>query len=123
MTPPDIDPAVHHQLGEIAAGMKALQDSIKRVEDAAQRSEDKSDSSRAMVHKRMDELNTHIGEMRTSIAAAKKDIGEMKPVTDDVRKWKLMGMGALGIVGIGGTALGVMLAGTLENIAHFLRGT
>ncbi|WP_245421294.1 DUF1515 family protein [Rhizobium sp. L9] len=28
----------------------------------------------------------------------------MRPVTDDVRRWKLIGLGALGIIGIGASA-------------------
>jgi hypothetical protein len=34
-----------------------------------------------------------------------------------VKKWKLMGMGALAVVGIGGTALGVSLANSFEWLA------
>jgi len=32
-----------------------------------------------------------------------------------------MGMGALAVVGVGGTALGVMVANSLEAIAKFFR--
>ncbi len=34
----------------------------------------------------------------------------MKPVTDEVGRWKLMGMGALGVIGIGALAAGVTFA-------------
>jgi Protein of unknown function (DUF1515) len=37
-----------------------------------------------------------------------------------VKKWKLMGMGALAVVGIGGTALGVSLANSFEWLAKLL---
>ncbi|MGH6810631.1 MAG: DUF1515 family protein, partial [Ensifer adhaerens] len=33
MAPADIDAAVHRQLGELVAGMRGLQDSIRRLEE------------------------------------------------------------------------------------------
>ncbi|PSH56715.1 DUF1515 domain-containing protein [Phyllobacterium endophyticum] len=42
-------------------------------------------------------------------------------VTDEVRKWKLMGIGALGVVGIGGTALGVSLPISFEWVSRFFQ--
>lgn len=122
MSPSEIDASVHRQLGEISGTLHALQDSIKRVEEAARRSEEKSDASRATVHKRMDELVSRVGSLETSSTQTAEDITQMKPITEDVRKWKLMGMGALGVVGLGGAALGVTLAGVFQNIVHFLKG-
>jgi glucose-6-phosphate isomerase len=49
------------------------------------------------------------------------DISEMKPVTEDVRKWKLIGMGALGVIGIGGSSLGVVFADTFKRLLMLLR--
>jgi hypothetical protein len=115
MTADMTDANINYQLGAILTEVKNLKEEFRR-------SEDKSDISRAAVHRRMDEIVAQVGSLETSVAAAKADITDMKPVTEDVRKWKLMGMGALGVVGIGGTALGVMLAGVLENIAHLLKG-
>lgn len=123
MTTTGSDHSLYHQLGEIAASIRSLQESIKRVEDAAQRSEDKSDTSRAVVHKRMDDLVTHVGRLESSLETATDDISQMKPVTEDVQRWKLMGIGALGVVGIGGVSIGAAIAGTLENIAHFFKGS
>jgi hypothetical protein len=41
----------------------------------------------------------------------------MRPVTDDVKRWKLMGIGALADIGIGGMAMGV------TSQARFLDGS
>jgi hypothetical protein len=51
----------------------------------------------------------------------KDDIAEMKPVTEDVRKWKLMGIGALGVIGIGGASLGVTFADVVKRGLALLR--
>ncbi|WP_420841285.1 DUF1515 family protein [Ensifer aridi] len=46
----------------------------------------------------------------------------MKPNTDEVRKWKLLGMGALAVIGIG-AALGVTSADVVKRgLAVILRG-
>lgn len=115
MTPPDYDATVHRQLGELIAGMKNL-------EEAFRRSEDKSDVSRASVHRRMDDLVDRVGKVEGAVGQVNEDIIEMKPVTDDVRRWKLMGIGALGMIGIGGIALGVSFADVLKRIAALLVG-
>ncbi len=50
MAPADIDAVVHRQLGDLLAGIRGLQDSIRRLEEGAVRSEDKAAASRAGVH-------------------------------------------------------------------------
>jgi hypothetical protein len=66
----------------------------------------------------MDEIISEVGEIKTDIAIIKDVIGDAKAVTDDVKKWKRMGIGALGVVGIGGAALGVTLASSFEWLAR-----
>jgi hypothetical protein len=44
----------------------------------------------------------------------------MRPVTDDMRKWKLMGVGALDVVGLGATALGVSPVGVFDQMVRYL---
>ncbi|MBP2236246.1 hypothetical protein J2Z31_002760 [Sinorhizobium kostiense] len=47
-----------------------------------------------------------VGELAGSTTAMRGDIAEMKPMTDHVQRWKRMGIGALTVIGIGGTVLG-----------------
>ena len=51
-----------------------------------------------------------LARAEASVLAIGTDVAEMKPVTDDVRRWKLMGIGALGVTGIAAMALGVSFA-------------
>jgi hypothetical protein len=110
-----IDATTHQQLGTLLAEVKNLREDFRR-------SEDKSDASRASLHRRMDELVDRTAKLEGAVAQVNDDVTEMKPVTDDVRKWKLMGMGALAVVGIGGTAIGVSLASFVDQISRFLKG-
>ncbi|HEV7321598.1 MAG TPA: DUF1515 family protein [Ensifer sp.] len=122
MSPAEIDIVVHRQLGELVAGMRALQESIHRVEEGARRAEDKSALSQASVHRRMDQLADRVSELEASASAIAADISEMKPVTDDVRRWKLMGIGALGVTGIAAMALGVSFAEAIRRIVFVVAG-
>lgn len=119
---PNEDAYVHRQLGELAEGMRGMQQSLRRIEESGQRSEDKSAESRAVVHKRMDELVSRVGDLETGMSGMKDDVAEMKPVTDDVKRWKLMGIGALGVIGIGGMVLGVTFADTIRRIGMVIIG-
>ncbi|MCM5687856.1 DUF1515 domain-containing protein [Sinorhizobium meliloti] len=94
-----IDAGVHQQLGTLVAEVKNLREDLRR-------SEDRSDVGRVSMTRRMDELVERMRTLEGSMMLVKDDIAAMKPVTEDVRKWKLMGMGALGVIGIGGAAAG-----------------
>ncbi|OLP44662.1 DUF1515 family protein [Rhizobium oryziradicis] len=119
---PEIDASVHRQLGELVAGLRALQDDMREIKDAQIRAEDKSNQSRAVVHRRMDEMVGHVGALERNISTVQADVADMKPVTNDVKRWKLIGIGALGMIGIGGIALGVSFADVLKRVGALLLG-
>lgn len=114
MTPTE-DAAMHQQLGSLTA-------KVDMLIEATRRAEEKSDVSRASMHRRLDEVVERVGDVEVNISAVQKDVTEMKPVTDDVRRWKLMGMGALGVIGIAGVAFGVSFADALRRFVSFLTG-
>nr|WP_234710730.1 DUF1515 family protein [Sinorhizobium arboris] len=58
------------------------------------------------MYRRLDEMVQRVGELAGSTTAMRGDIAEMKPMTDHVQRWKRMGIGALTVIGIGGTVLG-----------------
>ncbi len=122
MAPMEIDAAVHRQLGELVAGMRGLQESIRRLEEGSVRAEDKAATSRAAVHQRMDQLVDRVGDLEASVSTIDSNVAEMKPVTDDVKRWKLMGIGALGVTGIAAMALGVSFAEAIRRVAFVIIG-
>jgi len=122
MAPADIDAAVHRQLGELVAGMRAMQESFRRLEEGAMRAEDKAATSRAAVHQRMDQLVDRVGDLEASVSTIDANVAEMKPVTDDVKRWKLMGIGALGVTGIAAMALGVSFAEAIRRVVFVIVG-
>lgn len=118
----ELDAAMHRQLGELTASMHGLQESMRRVEEQSRRSEDKSDQSRAVVHKRMDEMVNRVHSVEKTMAVVQEDVAEMKPVTDDIKRWKLMGVGGMTVIGFGAMALGVSFADALKRIAGVIIG-
>lgn len=99
---PNEDAYVHRQLGELAEGMRGLQQSpggSKRAGSDPRTSRTKSGGG-SQTHGRACVTRRHF----------ETGMSDMKPVTDDVKRWKLMGIGALGVIGIGGIVLGVTFA-------------
>lgn len=116
MAPANVDAAVRYQLGELAAEMRTLRDAMRRIQERA----DRAVESRAAPRRRMDELVGRVFHLETSTATIVADVAEMKPVTDGVKRWKPMGIGALSVTGIVGMALGVSFG---EAIRGFVLAT
>lgn len=116
------DVNVHRQLGELVAGLRGLRDDIQEIREAQLRSEDKSTQSRAVVHRCMDEMVARVGALERKISHVQSDVADMKPVTNEVKRWKLMGLGALGMIGMGGMALGVSFADVMKRIIALALG-
>lgn len=70
----------------------------------------------------MDELIGRVVHLETSTATIVADVAEMKPVTDGVKRWKPMGIGALGVTGIVGMALGVSFGEEIRGIVLAIGG-
>ncbi|WP_315975233.1 DUF1515 family protein [Phyllobacterium zundukense] len=74
--------------------------------------------NRAVVHRRMDEIVNEVGDIKTDIATITDQVKDSKKVTDQVKQWRAMGLGGLGVVGIACTALGISLASSIEWISR-----
>ncbi|WP_281029687.1 DUF1515 family protein [Rhizobium sullae] len=57
-----------------------------------------------------------------SVTAIQEDLPEMRKVTDDVQRWKLMGIGVLAVIGTGDMAMGVSLADARRRIEAIILG-
>lgn len=104
-------------IGELSAEVKSLRRDIDASERRAGAENREADQKRAVVHRRMDELIEEFGVVKVHMATISTKVDDSKKVTDEVKKWKLMGIGALGVVGLAGAALGVTLASSVEWVA------
>lgn len=104
------DAELYKMLGELIAEQRAIKDSLNRIDAETRRASQKSDESRAVMHRRVDELVERVGDVEGEITVMASQVTDAKAVTDDVKRWRHMGMGALAVVGIGGAAIGVTFA-------------
>ncbi|WP_223217377.1 DUF1515 family protein [Rhizobium cauense] len=80
---------MHREIGMPAARVDVIPEEVER-------SEIKSDASRASMHRRMDEIVDGVSKVELMTGAVQENGGKMPPVTDDVKRWKLMGVGGHG---------------------------
>lgn len=101
------------KLDDISVMIGRMEAEVSGLRRDFQAAELRSVDHRTAVHRRMDGIIEDLGEVKADVSATaekieavKDDVAEMKPVTEEVKRWKLMGLGALGVVGIGGASLG-----------------
>lgn len=97
--------AIFEAIGHLRATVEGLRTDIKKAEQKAADDNEAANVSRAAVHKRVDQLAREMGEVRSEVRAMRRDVDETKQITDDIKRWRLMGLGALGMAGLAGAAL------------------
>jgi hypothetical protein len=74
------------------------------------------------MHRRLGDVIWEVSDIKVDIATITGQMSESKAVTDQGKQWKLMGLGALGVVGIAAGALGTIIATYWHDILKMLRG-
>lgn len=111
----DID-GISRLLGEIEGTLRALDRRMSEVDSRAESRHtaicSRFDDQDKVNNSNNDALAVIYGELRWM-----KDIiiDDIRPTVEDVKRWRLMGMGALGIIGIGGAAIG---SGIMWLLSH-----
>lgn len=120
-------------LAELAVEIRHLRDDITEMKSQTQRDQDKADISRAKVHARLDQVAksvTVLEEQRKTDTekldalgeATSKRLESVEVVTNEVKRWKIMGMTSISIVGIGAAALGITFADFFKRLLQMLVG-
>lgn len=119
--------AALHEINRTLGMMTASVDELRRDFAA---SEIKQDQSRANIHRRLDDLVDHVGEIEATVANVSARVAQIEvemsktvmPVIADVTAWKQRGVGALVVAGMAGSAFGAAIAYFwAEIIAKFTR--
>jgi putative Ca2+/H+ antiporter (TMEM165/GDT1 family) len=105
---------IYKSIGALTVEVQGLRRDMEASERRAALENREAGEKRAVVHRRMDEIVAEVGDIKTDIATITGQVKDSKAVADQVKQWKLMGLGALGVVG---TALGVTLASSVEWVA------
>lgn len=89
----------------------------QRVIDASYRP-----ASRAKMYQKTDELVERVSATESAVSNLNNDMTSVKEVTAEVTRWKLMGLGALGVTGMAAAALASLITAHWTDISRFLRG-
>lgn len=108
---------ISHSIGELSGKLDSLMTQFRDNEGAAR-------DRWAKVYERLDKQDALLGDTRYSLETLQSHVedlkgtieNDIKPVTDDVRRYRAMGLGALGIIGIGGSAFGAGVLWLLSQL-------
>lgn len=96
---------LYQVIGGLVSDIKNVQKAIEKSEISAVKAADAATLSRVEIHRRLDHVVTDVSQVKEDVAEMKTDVASAKQVTEEVKRWKLMGMGALGVTGIATAAI------------------
>jgi len=107
---------ISHLLGEIEGGLASLTSQFQESERVAR-------DSRSSMHNRMDTQDRNLATLASDTRATQSSLKELhdtiendiRPVTDDIKRMRMMGIGALGVIGFGGMAVGSFALWALQH--------
>ncbi|TPJ98597.1 DUF1515 domain-containing protein [Mesorhizobium sp. B2-2-3] len=99
-----------------------IKDSDARAALSYEQSEQRAAASRAKMYQKTDELVERVSATETAVSKLNADMTSVKEVTAEVTRWKLMGLGALGVTGMGAAALASLVTAYWSDIWRVLRG-
>ncbi|MER9176660.1 DUF1515 domain-containing protein [Mesorhizobium sp. M0955] len=99
-----------------------IKDSDARAALSYEQSEQRAAASRSKMYAKTDELAGRFTKTESAVAALSDDMTEVKAVTAEVTRWKLMGLGALGVTGMAAAAVASLITAYWTDIWRVLRG-
>lgn len=107
--------AIQRELGELSTTLKAIQANLT----AADR---KTEAYRDDVRETLTDLSGRILALEHNHRNLSEDMSSVIPVVDEVKAWKQRGLGALGIIGIAATALGITIGAGWDAVKDWIVG-
>lgn len=118
--------ASNNEIFEAIGGLKAEVVSLRRDLQESQRTAveatHRADDHRTAIHASIEEGVKATGTIEARLDAVEKTVKEVKEVTDQVRVWRQMGMGALGVTGIAAGAIASLVTAYWHDILRMIRG-
>ncbi|MES0207951.1 DUF1515 domain-containing protein [Mesorhizobium sp. M0028] len=99
-----------------------IKDSDARAALSYEQSEQRAAASRSKMYAKTDELAGRFAKTESAVEALSEDMVEVKAVTAEVTRWKLMGLGALGVTGMAAAAVASLITAYWADIWRVLRG-
>ncbi|MER9079973.1 DUF1515 family protein [Mesorhizobium sp. M0895] len=99
-----------------------IKDSEARAALSYEQSETRAAAARSKMYAKTDELAGRFTKTESAVVALFDDMIEVKAVAAEVTRWKLMGMGALGVTGVAAAAVASLVTAYWGDIWRFMRG-
>lgn len=132
---------ISQTLGELTGAVEAMRADVTRRGEDTRRFEDETRQSRRAIHEKLEaqekELDVKLrhqdealSQIKTAAADAQREVAELaevmhkdvKPQTDKLKRWELMGVGFLTMAGIAGAGLMTVIVNYGEAIIKFFTG-
>ncbi|MER9692000.1 DUF1515 domain-containing protein [Mesorhizobium sp. M0179] len=114
--------ATQNMQRDITEIRRDIKDSDSRAALSYEQSEQRAAASRAKMYQKTDELVDRVAATETAVSKLNDDMTGVKAVTAEVTRWKLMGLGALGVTGMAAAALASLVTAYWSDIWRVLRG-
>lgn len=126
-------------LDDIALLLGRTLESVEQLREDFNDEKNAARENRATIHRRLDEHATDIGKLRTDVGimgqvdaqvrdevkglaeTVEKNHKAVTPAVADWQRMKLMGLGIVGLVALGGLSVGAILAWANESAAAVIR--
>ncbi|MER8941377.1 DUF1515 domain-containing protein [Mesorhizobium sp. M0915] len=99
-----------------------IKESDARAALSYEQSEQRAATSRSKMYAKTDELVDRVAATESAVKTLNADMTTVKEVTAEVTRWKLMGLGALGVTGMAAAALASLVTAYWADIWRALRG-
>lgn len=104
---------ISEAIGSLRAEVRNLGQKIDRSDATSVESNRRADEHRATIHRRVDDLVSEVGDLKTNVETMKADVTDSKAITDEFKEWKQRGVGALFVAGIASAAVSGIIVGFL----------
>lgn len=115
--------AVKSLQSDVTEIRRDIKDSDSRAALSYEQSEHRAAESRAKMYQKTDELTEKFSATESVVKALTNDMVEVRKVTDDVVRWKLMGLGGLGVTGFAAASVASFLTAYWHDILRLMRGS
>lgn len=113
---------IYEAIGALKVHVEASNGKIEALYASQEKTAERADSQRATMHRRIDDLVKDVSELKTNFEIVQSDVAESKAVTDDVTRWRQMGIGALGITGMAAGAISSLITYKWVAIVNWFMG-
>ena len=132
---------ISQTLGELTGAVEAMRADITRRGEDTRRFEDETRENRRAIHEKLEEQEKELdaklrhqdetlSQIKAAAADTKREVVDLadimhkdvKPQTDKLKRWELMGVGFLTMAGVAGAGLMTVIVNYGEAILKFFTG-